>query len=177
MQAMACSTSRISHGALPSARRGPLRSRVSAAAERSYVMVKPDGVQRGLVGQVIARFEAKGFQVRGLKMYQTPRDVAEEHYKDLSQKPFYGDLVDYIVSGPVVCIVRAPWLRQLISGSGRGDESVELCCNRRAYVTRVGQVTAKMLSWHSISQPLGSPCLCGAMPEQRAFQQRHARRR
>jgi Nucleoside diphosphate kinase len=69
-------------------------------------MVKPDGVQRGLVGQIIARFEAKGFQVKGLKMYQTPREVAEEHYKDLASKPFYGALVDYILSGPVVCIVR-----------------------------------------------------------------------
>jgi nucleoside-diphosphate kinase len=70
-------------------------------------MVKPDGVQRGLVGNVISRFENKGFQIIGLKMYQTSKEVAEEHYKDLKSKPFYGKLVDYIVSGPVVCIVRS----------------------------------------------------------------------
>lgn len=79
---------------------------VAVRAERSYVMVKPDGVQRGLVGEIITRFERKGFQIKGLKMYQTPKSVAEEHYKDLSEKPFYGKLVEYIVSGPVVCIVR-----------------------------------------------------------------------
>jgi len=61
--------------------------------------------QRGLVGEIITRFERKGFQLKGLKMYQTPREVAEEHYKDLKSKPFYNDLVDYILSGPVVCMV------------------------------------------------------------------------
>jgi nucleoside diphosphate kinase len=86
--------------------------RLTVRAERSYVMVKPDGVQRGLIGEIIGRFERKGFQLVGLKMFQTPKDVAEQHYKDLSSKPFYGALVDYIVSGPVVCIVRSPrlWL-------------------------------------------------------------------
>lgn len=73
-------------------------------AEVSYVMVKPDGVQRGLVGEIITRFERKGFTMKGLKMFQCPKELAEEHYKDLSEKPFFGDLVDYIVSGPVVCI-------------------------------------------------------------------------
>ncbi|KAI8469322.1 MAG: nucleoside diphosphate kinase [Monoraphidium minutum] len=71
----------------------------------SYVMVKPDGVQRGLVGEIIGRFERKGFKLRALKMYQTPKEVAEEHYKDLSSKPFYKDLVQYILSGPVVAMV------------------------------------------------------------------------
>jgi len=74
-------------------------------AEISYIMVKPDGVQRGLVGEVISRFERKGFKLVGLKLFQTPKDVAEEHYKDLSSKPFYNDLVKYIVSGPVVAMV------------------------------------------------------------------------
>jgi nucleoside-diphosphate kinase len=62
-------------------------------------------LQRGLVGEIITRFERKGFQLKGLKLYQTPREVAEEHYKDLKSKPFYNDLVDYILSGPVVCMV------------------------------------------------------------------------
>ncbi|GLI65540.1 hypothetical protein VaNZ11_009098, partial [Volvox africanus] len=78
---------------------------VSVRAEISYIMVKPDGVQRGLVGDIISRFERKGYKLTGLKLYQTPREVAEEHYKDLSAKPFYKDLVNYILSGPVVCMV------------------------------------------------------------------------
>lgn len=69
-------------------------------------MVKPDGVQRGLVGEIISRFERKGFKLVGLKMYQTPKQVAEEHYKELKDKPFYPKLVEYIVSGPVVAMVR-----------------------------------------------------------------------
>lgn len=79
---------------------------VSVRAEISYVMVKPDGVQRGLVGEIISRFERKGFKLRALKLYQTPKEVAEEHYKDLASKPFYGALVQYILSGPVCCMVR-----------------------------------------------------------------------
>lgn len=78
---------------------------VSVRAEKSYVMVKPDGVQRGLVGDIIGRFEKKGFKLVGLKMYQTPREVAAKHYESLKAKPFYDKLVDYIVSGPVVCMV------------------------------------------------------------------------
>ena len=78
---------------------------VSCRAEISYVMVKPDGVQRGLVGDIISRFEKKGFKLVGLKLYQTPKEVAEEHYDSLKSKPFYPALVDYIVSGPVVAMV------------------------------------------------------------------------
>eukprot|EP00879_Flechtneria_rotunda_P008176 GHRR01008565.1.p1 GENE.GHRR01008565.1~~GHRR01008565.1.p1 ORF type:complete len:224 (+),score=58.66 GHRR01008565.1:254-925(+) len=78
---------------------------VSVRAEISYVMVKPDGVQRGLVGEIISRFERKGFKLVGLKLYQTPKEVAEEHYKELKDKPFYPKLVEYIVSGPVVAMV------------------------------------------------------------------------
>mmetsp|Transcript_20012 Transcript_20012/g.55718 ORF Transcript_20012/g.55718 Transcript_20012/m.55718 type:complete len:187 (+) Transcript_20012:83-643(+) len=86
----------------------PRASRKATAdvrAEISYVMIKPDGVQRGLVGNIISRFENKGFQLRALKLFQTPKEVAEEHYKDLKEKPFYPDLVNYIISGPVVCMV------------------------------------------------------------------------
>ncbi|KAG2450563.1 hypothetical protein HYH02_005064 [Chlamydomonas schloesseri] len=78
---------------------------VSVRAEISYIMIKPDGVQRGLVGDIIGRFERKGYKLAALKLYQTPKQVAEEHYKDLASKPFYKDLVNYIVSGPVVCMV------------------------------------------------------------------------
>ena len=57
------------------------------------------------VGEIIGRFEKKGNVLKGLKVFQTPKEVAEEHYQDLSEKPFFGDLVDYICSGPVVCMV------------------------------------------------------------------------
>jgi nucleoside-diphosphate kinase len=68
-------------------------------------MIKPDGVQRALVGEVISRFERKGFRLAALKLAVPERSLAEEHYKDLSSKPFFPDLIDYITSGPVVCMV------------------------------------------------------------------------
>lgn len=69
------------------------------------LQVKPDGVQRGLVGEIISRFERKGFTLKGLKLFVPSKELAEEHYKDLKSKPFFNDLVSYIVSGPVVAIV------------------------------------------------------------------------
>ncbi|KAJ4712516.1 Nucleoside diphosphate kinase [Melia azedarach] len=72
--------------------------------EETYIMVKPDGVQRGLVGEIISRFEKKGFKLTGLKLFQCPKELAEEHYKDLSSKPFFPTLIEYITSGPVVCM-------------------------------------------------------------------------
>ncbi|CAI5520522.1 unnamed protein product, partial [Closterium sp. Naga37s-1] len=56
------------------------------------------------VGEIIGRFERKGFVLRGLKLFQCPKELAEEHYKDLADKPFYKGLVDYIISGPVVAM-------------------------------------------------------------------------
>ncbi|KAL3678606.1 hypothetical protein R1sor_021562 [Riccia sorocarpa] len=92
------------------AARRPLRSSsrffaVTQAVERSYIMIKPDGVQRGLVGEIITRFEQKGFSLKGLKLFQAPKELAEEHYTELQEKPFYPELVKYIVSGPVVGMV------------------------------------------------------------------------
>lgn len=85
------------------------RGVVSVTAEISYVMVKPDGVQRGLVGNIISRFENKGFKLKGLKLFQAPKDLAEEHYHELKERPFYPVLVEYIISGPVVCMVSYGW--------------------------------------------------------------------
>ena len=84
--------------------------------EQTYIMIKPDGVQRGLVGQIIQRFESKGFFLRGMKMMQTEKAHAEKHYADLSSKPFFGDLVDYMCSGPVVCMV---WEGKEVVKTGR----------------------------------------------------------
>ncbi|PON45614.1 Nucleoside diphosphate kinase [Parasponia andersonii] len=72
--------------------------------EETYIMVKPDGVQRGLVGEIISRFEKKGFKLTGLKLFKCPKELAEEHYKDLKAKPFFPVLIEYITSGPVVCM-------------------------------------------------------------------------
>ncbi|NP_001311894.1 nucleoside diphosphate kinase 2, chloroplastic [Nicotiana tabacum] len=72
--------------------------------EETYIMIKPDGVQRGLVGEIISRFEKKGFKLTGLKLFHCPKELAEEHYKDLQSKPFFPKLIDYITSGPVVCM-------------------------------------------------------------------------
>jgi nucleoside-diphosphate kinase len=70
--------------------------------------VKPDGVQRALVGEIISRFEKKGFTLKGLRMFVPTKELSEEHYKDLSSKPFFKDLVSYITSGPVVAMVGDP---------------------------------------------------------------------
>ena len=73
--------------------------------ERTFIMIKPDGVQRGLVGQIIARFEQKGFKLVALKLTAPGKEQFEKHYADLSSKPFFGGLVAYAASGPVACMV------------------------------------------------------------------------
>ena len=72
--------------------------------ERTFLAVKPDGVQRGLVGEIIRRFEQKGFKLVGLKFMQVPRETAERHYGEHQGKPFFGGLVDFITSGPIVAM-------------------------------------------------------------------------
>lgn len=73
--------------------------------ERTYIMVKPDGVQRRLTGEILRRFENRGLRLVGLKMLVPPRATAEAHYAVHKAKPFYGDLVDFVTSGPVVAMV------------------------------------------------------------------------
>ena len=73
--------------------------------ERTYVMVKPDGVQRNLAGEIITRFEKKGFKIVGLKLLQLTREIAEKHYAEHIGKGFFEGLVSYITSGPVVAMV------------------------------------------------------------------------
>jgi nucleoside-diphosphate kinase len=73
--------------------------------ERTFLAVKPDGVQRGLVGEIISRFEAKGFTLVGLKLMQVSKELAQQHYGEHKEKPFFPGLVDFITSGPVVAMV------------------------------------------------------------------------
>lgn len=68
-------------------------------------MVKPDGVQRGLVHEVIARFEKRGYKLVAMKMKKASQELLEEHYADLKGKPFFPGLISYVASGPVVCMV------------------------------------------------------------------------
>jgi len=74
------------------------------AAENTYVMVKPDGVARGLVGEVISRLERKGLKLENLAMMKMDTELAGRHYAEHTEKPFFGELVDFITSGPVVAM-------------------------------------------------------------------------
>ena len=73
--------------------------------ERTFIMIKPDGVQRGLVGEIIKRFETKGFTLVGLKQLPVSRELAEKHYAVHKERPFFAGLVDFITSAPVVAMV------------------------------------------------------------------------
>jgi nucleoside-diphosphate kinase len=73
--------------------------------ERTFLAVKPDGVQRHLVGEIIRRYETKGFKLVGLKLIHATRELAEKHYAVHKERPFFAGLVDFITSGPVVAMV------------------------------------------------------------------------
>lgn len=73
--------------------------------EKTFIMVKPDGVQRGLIGEIVTRFEKKGFQLVGAKLMTVSRELAEQHYAEHKGKPFFGELLDFITSGPVFAMV------------------------------------------------------------------------
>lgn len=73
--------------------------------ERTFIAIKPDGVQRKLIGEVIKRFETKGFTLVGLKFLSVSRELAEQHYDVHRERPFFGSLVDFITSSPVVAMV------------------------------------------------------------------------
>ena len=73
--------------------------------ERTFLAIKPDGVQRGLVGEIIRRFETKGFTLVGLKFLNVSRELAEQHYGVHKERPFFPSLVNFITSGPVVAMV------------------------------------------------------------------------
>ncbi len=108
--------------------------------ERTFLAVKPDGVQRGLVGEIIRRFEQKGFKLVGLKFMQLPRETAERHYGEHQGKPFFAGLVDFITSGPIVAMawegknviatartmMGATNPANAANGSIRGDFSVDI---------------------------------------------------
>jgi nucleoside-diphosphate kinase len=75
------------------------------AAERTLVLIKPDAMQRALAGEILGRFERRGLAVRAAKLLQVDRELAEQHYTEHAEKPFYGELVDFITSAPTLALV------------------------------------------------------------------------
>ncbi len=73
--------------------------------EQTFVMIKPDGVQRNLVGEIVERLEKRGLKLCALKMIQVSRDLAQEHYAEHREKPFFTELVGFITSGPAVAMI------------------------------------------------------------------------
>ena len=74
------------------------------ASQQTLILVKPDGVARGLVGEVVARIERKGYRLEALELRTLEREVAEQHYGEHADKPFFGELVDFITSAPLVAM-------------------------------------------------------------------------
>jgi len=72
---------------------------------RTLILVKPDAFARGLTGEILARFERKGLKIAALKLVTTPRETAETHYAEHKERPFFGELVDFITSGPTLAFV------------------------------------------------------------------------
>jgi nucleoside-diphosphate kinase len=111
--------------------------------ERTFVMVKPDGVMRGLVGEVIRRYEARGLKIVALRQDQLTEEIAGTHYDEHADKPFFGDLVEHVTSGPAVLMVlegegAVAAVRKINGatnpidaepGSIRGDYALEITAN------------------------------------------------
>jgi nucleoside-diphosphate kinase len=72
--------------------------------EKTLILIKPDGVQRGLIGEIISRIEKRGLKLAGLKMMHVSEQLAKEHYAEHNQRPFFGELVNFITSGPLVAM-------------------------------------------------------------------------
>ena len=111
--------------------------------DRTLILVKPDAFERGLTGEIVARFERKGLKIAAMKHTTVQRDQAEEHYAEHKEKPFFGELVDFITGGPLVAMVlegheAVKAARQIIGatnpleaapGSIRGDYALEVQTN------------------------------------------------
>ena len=110
------------------------------ATERTLVLVKPDGVRRGLAGEVISRLERKGLTLVAMELRTLARETAEQHYAEHSERPFFGELVDFITGGPLVALVvegpnAVAGVRRIMGvtnpveatpGSLRGDYALEI---------------------------------------------------
>ena len=113
------------------------------AVEQTLILAKPDAVQRSLAGEIVARFERRGFTLRAARLLVVDRELAQQHYAEHSEKPFFGELVSFITGGPLVAVVlegeeAVAAARQLIGatnpveaapGSIRGDYALEVTFN------------------------------------------------
>ncbi len=111
--------------------------------ERTLILVKPDAFERGLTGEILARFELKGLRIVAMKHMTVDRELAEQHYAEHRERPFFGDLVEFITGGPLVALVLEGYeavkaARQVIGatnpleaapGSIRGDYALEVQTN------------------------------------------------
>jgi nucleoside-diphosphate kinase len=111
--------------------------------ERTLILVKPDAFERGLTGEILARFERKGLRIVAMKHMMVERELAEQHYAEHRERPFFGDLVEFITGGPLVALVLEGYeaikaARQVIGatnpleaapGSIRGDYALEVQTN------------------------------------------------
>lgn len=111
--------------------------------ERTFIMIKPDGVERKLVGEIIGRIEKKGFNITRAKLFQPSRELVEEHYIEHREKPFFEEIVDYITRGPVMAMevegesaievmrqmIRSTDPKKALPGTIRGDLAYSLTEN------------------------------------------------
>lgn len=112
-------------------------------AQRTLIIIKPDGVQRGLVGEILGRFEQRGLKIVGLKLMTVARTLAETHYAVHKERPFFADLIEFITASPVVCaviegpeaiavvrmLVGATKFTEAAPGSIRGDFALDFTMN------------------------------------------------
>jgi nucleoside-diphosphate kinase len=135
--------------------------------ERTLVLIKPDGVQRGLVGPILSRFEARGLKIIGMKLMQVPTELAAKHYAEHEGKGFYPGLLEYITSGPVLAMVLegphavgavrktvgATRAYEAAAGTIRGDFAIETGRNLvHASDEEPGSATREVALWFSDSE-------------------------
>ncbi|HHX23966.1 MAG: nucleoside-diphosphate kinase [Tepidanaerobacteraceae bacterium] len=96
--------------------------------EKTFIMIKPDGIKRGLTGNIIQRYEQKGLKIIAAKLCNVTKELAEKHYYEHISKPFFGELIAYITSGPVMAMVvegdNAIKLARILNGATRVEEAM-----------------------------------------------------
>ena len=131
------------------------------ATERTFIAIKPDGVQRGLVGEIIKRFEQRGYKLVAMKLCRPGKEHLEKHYEDLKDKPFYAGLITYMNSGPICAMVwegtQAVKMGRMmlgetnpqksLPGSIRGDFSIEMGRNICHGSDAVESANAEIALW------------------------------
>lgn len=129
--------------------------------ERTLVLLKPDAVQRGLIGPILARFEAKGLKIVALKMRQFPTALIQKHYEAHRERPFFRSLVDFMTSGPVVALV--------LEGKGAIDVTRRLMGTTNAAESEPGTIRGDLALSRSNNLVHGSDSPAAAQKELALF--------